>query len=150
MLSQLDPTEVVELASNEETSGFFDLPISPVDANKLLRPWSEVARASPHPLSDRQYAAFIRGQAVPEETETDETMESVSVAKHLRSTLTLEFVSTAILALIFGALGLLHFLQPARWLEQTLLLVGAFVLATLVVLIISQLRRLTRWQRRIG
>ncbi len=40
MLSQLDPTEIVELARTEDTGGFFNLPIPPVDANKLLLLWS--------------------------------------------------------------------------------------------------------------
>lgn len=54
-LARMDPQQVIELASSDEASGRLDLAIQPVEAEKLLRPWNEVRRASSKPLGNNQY-----------------------------------------------------------------------------------------------
>jgi hypothetical protein len=150
LLSQMDPTDVVELASNEETSGFFDLPIPPADPNEFLRPWNEVGRASAKPLSDQQYAAFLRGENVPDDGRTDERTDLFSLYRPLDPNANLEIISGSLSTATFIAFGLLHFLRPTHWLDEALFAGGVVLLVTLMLLLVSLRRRLNIWRRRMG
>jgi hypothetical protein len=150
ILSQMDPTDVVTLASNEETSGFFDLPIPPSDPSGLLRPWNEVGRASAKPLSDLQYAAFLRGENVPDDVGNDVRSDLFSLYRPLDPNTNLEIISGSLATAIFIAFGLVHFLRPTQWLDEALFTGGIVLLVTLMGLLIYQRRRLGIWRRSMG
>jgi hypothetical protein len=67
-LSKRTPEEVMDLASGNDPEGLLDLSVE-IDCRDedLLRPWTERTRASPMPLSEAQYDAFLRGEEIPRE-----------------------------------------------------------------------------------
>ena len=58
-LSKIDPSDqdaIIEAINNCK----FRIPYED-DPNTLLRPWDEVKRASPEPMTDEEYKKFILG-----------------------------------------------------------------------------------------
>ena len=61
-LASLEPTELAVKLDTEEGANLDQVEIDPMELQSLLRPWKSIRRASPDPLTDGQYDAFLRGE----------------------------------------------------------------------------------------
>jgi hypothetical protein len=61
-LASLEPTELADKLDTEEGANLAQVEIEPAELQSLLRPWNSIRRASPDPLTDGQYDAFLRGE----------------------------------------------------------------------------------------
>lgn len=61
-LASLEPTELAAKLDTEDGVSLAQPEIEPEELQSLLRPWNATRRASPDPLTDRQYDAFLRGE----------------------------------------------------------------------------------------
>jgi len=99
------PEEIVRRASGDDPEGLVDLAVETDRSDDdLLRPWSEMKRASPLPLSEHQYDAFLRGEDVPnEEGARVPVAEAPRLATRLLAYAALVLLSAAGLAAIWVA-----------------------------------------------
>jgi hypothetical protein len=116
-LSLMDPEEVTNLAKKEPRSELLNLKVQKRDAGELLRPWSSIKRASPAPLTDEQYDAFLRGDPIPNPSES-KTLNDLpdptrQLAYYARGAL-LATGATAVLAVIFLLIDLVMIVHVAR------------------------------------
>jgi hypothetical protein len=150
-LSQLDPTDIVRLASSEETGRFFDLRVPVGSRNQLLRSWNEVGRASANPLSEWQHAALLAGENVPDDAGTRPRSELLSAFGRTTRKIDHAAIVTGTLAIVqLIGFGFLHLLRPTEWLDGALFVGGVVLLGTLMTLLVSQRRRLNLWQQRMA
>ena len=61
-LAALEPTELATTMDTDEGASLAQVETEPVELKSLLRPWNAIRRASPEPLTDEQYDAFLKGE----------------------------------------------------------------------------------------
>jgi hypothetical protein len=100
-LSLMDPEDVMNLARREPRSDLLDLKVKKPEAGELLRPWPSIKRASPLPLTDEQYEAFLRGEPIPSRAESMTLNDPTRQVAYYAQRALLATGATVVLAVIF-------------------------------------------------
>src|SRR5258707_12299113 len=98
-LAQMDPTTVADILGGDEGIPLPEVSPSDLAPEKLLRPWDSVVRASPEPLTDRQYKKFLQGEDISREAIIESDMARTYAANR-----NLEIISGIISVLVLAGL----------------------------------------------
>jgi hypothetical protein len=143
-LAQMDPTTVADILSGNEGIPLPDVSAPNLAPEQLLRPWDSVVRASPEPLTDRQYKKFLQGEDISSEAVVESDM-----ARSYAANKNLEIGSGIISVLVLAGLlvAFLIFKSPAS--KEAVVIGGSLVLGFTVVWRLFQSAKRYAVQRRI-
>jgi hypothetical protein len=127
-LAQMDPATVADILSGDERIPLPDVSPSNLAPEKLLRPWDTVVRASPAPLTDRQYRKFLQGEDISSEAIVESEMARTYAANK-----NLEISSGIISVLVLLGLLVAFFIVKSPASKEASLIGGSLVLSFTIV-----------------
>jgi len=127
-LAQMDPTTVADIMSANEGIPLPDVSAPNLAPEQLLRPWDSVVRASPEPLTDRQYKKFLQGEDISSEAIIESDMARTYAANR-----NLEIISGIISVLVLAGLLTAFLIMKSPVSKEAALIGGSLVLGFTVV-----------------
>jgi len=127
-LAQMDPTTVADIMSANEGIPLPDVSAPNLAPEQLLRPWDSVVRASPEPLTDRQYKKFLQGEDISSEAIVESDMARTYAANR-----NLEIISGIISVLVLAGLLAAFLITKSPVSKEAALIGGSLVLGFTVV-----------------
>ena len=127
-LAQMDPTTVADIMSANEGIPLPDVSAPNLAPEQLLRPWDSVVRASPEPLTDRQYKKFLQGEDISSEAIIERDMARTYAANR-----NLEIISGIISVLVLAGLLAAFLIMKSPVSKEAALMGGSLVLGFTVV-----------------
>jgi hypothetical protein len=143
-LAQMDPTTVADLLGGNEGIPLPDVTPSNLAPEQLLRPWDSVVRASPEPLTDRQYKKFLQGDDISSEAIIESYM-----ARNYAAGKNLEIGSGIISVLVLAGLLFAFLIMQSPASKEAAVIGGSLVLGFTVVWRLFQSAKRYAVQRRI-
>jgi hypothetical protein len=143
-LAQMDPTTVADLLSGNEGIRLPDVSAPKLAPEQLLRPWDSVVRASPEPLTVRQYKKFLQGEDISSEAIIERDM-----ARSYADNRNLEMISGIISVLVLAGLLAAFLIMKSPASKEAAVIGGSLVLGFTAVWRLFQSANRYAVQRRI-